>query len=122
MLGSLLFPPINDAYGVPAVMLTQAMICMAGALLSHYCIANDVGDVNAGVIPVTVLEDDLDNDQASEPKVIGRAVEAANVEVEMTTDCFGRAGHDGDDALAEGVSAKAKKKAKNKVEKDKLLS
>jgi len=38
MAGSLLFPVIDDALGTTAVMATQALICAAGALLSHYCL------------------------------------------------------------------------------------
>jgi len=40
MLGALLFPVMDAKLGVPAVMITQSLVCLAGALLS-YCFLPD---------------------------------------------------------------------------------
>merc|ERR1712032_711849 len=40
MAGSLLFPTIYNVAGNTGVMATQALICAAGALLSHFCLQN----------------------------------------------------------------------------------
>mmetsp|Transcript_141833 Transcript_141833/g.453174 ORF Transcript_141833/g.453174 Transcript_141833/m.453174 type:complete len:303 (+) Transcript_141833:557-1465(+) len=41
MTGALLFPIVNERYGVPAVMAAQAGVCAVGALLSH-CAVREV--------------------------------------------------------------------------------
>mmetsp|Transcript_69647 Transcript_69647/g.166204 ORF Transcript_69647/g.166204 Transcript_69647/m.166204 type:complete len:430 (+) Transcript_69647:129-1418(+) len=38
LVGALLFPLLDETYGVPAVMLAQAFVCAFGALLSHVCL------------------------------------------------------------------------------------
>ncbi|CAE7357407.1 PHT1-13 [Symbiodinium natans] len=38
LVGALLFPLLDETYGVPAVMATQALVCASGALLSHVCL------------------------------------------------------------------------------------
>jgi len=38
LVGTFLFPVMNRAYGVPAVMGLQAIVCIAGAVLSHTCL------------------------------------------------------------------------------------
>jgi len=38
LIGALLFPFLDEACGVPAVMTVQALVCACGAVLSHFCL------------------------------------------------------------------------------------
>ncbi|CAE7461065.1 PHT1-13 [Symbiodinium pilosum] len=38
LVGALLFPVVDEAFGVPTVMVAQAIVCASGALLSHICL------------------------------------------------------------------------------------
>mmetsp|Transcript_27154 Transcript_27154/g.77083 ORF Transcript_27154/g.77083 Transcript_27154/m.77083 type:complete len:527 (+) Transcript_27154:1340-2920(+) len=59
MVGSFVFPVINDHGGVAAVMGTQAAICFAAALLSHCCLKSDVDHL-------ALCHDDEENSNLSE--------------------------------------------------------
>lgn len=44
IVGALVFPVVDEVYGVPTVMFMQALICFAGACLSHFCLEDSLGD------------------------------------------------------------------------------
>merc|ERR1712129_462818 len=41
MTGAIMFPIVNDMFGVSTVMALQAAICFAGAALSHFYLPSD---------------------------------------------------------------------------------
>ncbi|CAJ1362664.1 unnamed protein product [Effrenium voratum] len=50
LVGAGLFPFIDAAYGVPAVMALQAVVCALGALLSYLCLGIDLGCAAASAV------------------------------------------------------------------------
>lgn len=52
--GTLLFPVIDRRCGIPGVMLTQALLCTAGALVSHLCLE----EVDGLVLPPPAKKED----------------------------------------------------------------
>mmetsp|Transcript_48643 Transcript_48643/g.135944 ORF Transcript_48643/g.135944 Transcript_48643/m.135944 type:complete len:490 (+) Transcript_48643:86-1555(+) len=97
MIGSLLFPAINDSFGVSAVMATQALVLAVGVILSHLCISCE-----SETPPVHVTQ-------------------AVDAEVELA-ECVGRCADDvGGTQLQEGRPSVKAAKTHGTIEKQKLV-